>query len=83
MREIRFVKKLLPVSNIIIEGGQFDIHAMLNPLVKKHIWKYQRGPLYKQENLKCFIRARDHYTCQYCKGKSKDTRLEIHHARVS
>ena len=31
------------------------------------------------ENTKAMVLNRDNYTCQYCKGKHKDSKLEVHH----
>ena len=44
----------------------------------KH-WGYQKGTNYGFENTKAMILNRDAYTCQYCKGKSGDKRLNVHH----
>ncbi|MDD8057421.1 MAG: HNH endonuclease, partial [Thomasclavelia ramosa] len=30
-------------------------------------------------NTKSYVLDRDNYTCQHCKGKSKDSKLEVHH----
>lgn len=79
LREIRFVQSLLPISRIILETGTFDPHAIKNPEVLKHKWLYQRGINYGFANTKAYVLTRDDHTCQYCKGKSKDQRLEVHH----
>lgn len=42
-------------------------------------WGYQKGIHYGFANTKAYVLNRDKYTCQYCKGKSKDSRLEVHH----
>ena len=52
---------------------------MKNPLLRKYTWGYQKGTNYGFENTKSMVRFRDNYTCQYCKGKSKDSKLEVHH----
>ncbi len=60
----------------------FDTHLMKNPLLAldsvKH-WGYQKGVNYGFENTKAMVLNRDNYTCQYCKGKHKDNKLEVHH----
>ena len=65
-----------------IETGQFDMHLMKNPSLAnpkvKH-WGYQKGTNYGFENTKAMVLNRDNYTCQYCKGKHKDSKLEVHH----
>ena len=47
--------------------------------VKYRHWSYQKGIHYGFANTKAYVLNRDKYTCQYCKGKSKDSRLEVHH----
>ncbi len=79
LREIRFVQSLLPIRSIVLETGTFDPHALKNPEVLQHKWLYQKGINYGFANTKAFVLTRDGYTCQQCKGKSKDQRLEVHH----
>lgn len=42
-------------------------------------WLYQKGVNYGFANTRAYVLDRDNYTCQYCKGKSKDSKLEVHH----
>jgi hypothetical protein len=79
LREIRFVQSLLPIRSIVLETGMFDPHALKNPEVLQHKWLYQKGINYGFANTKAYVLTRDDYTCQQCKGKSKDKRLEVHH----
>lgn len=79
IKEIEFVKSILPIKNIILETGNFDTHALKNPDVLKNKWLYQKGINYGFSNTKSYVLDRDNYTCQYCKGKSKNSKLEIHH----
>ena len=79
IRELTFVYKLLPIKKLIIETGTFDPHAMSNPAVIKHPWLYQKGLQFGYYNIKHYVLSRDNYTCQYCKGKSKDHKLHVHH----
>lgn len=79
LREIRFVQSLLPITSIVLETGTFDPHALKNPEVLRHKWLYQKGINYGYANTKAYVLTRDSYTCQHCKGKSKDRRLEVHH----
>lgn len=76
-REIEFIKSILPVTNIVLEVGEFDTQLLQDPTLAFHKWDYQRGELYQQENFKQAARARDGYKCQCC-GK-KNCRLEVHH----
>lgn len=79
MKEINFIKSILPITKIIIETATFDPHALKNPSVLKNKWLYQKGINYGFANTKAYVLDRDKYTCQNCKGKSKDKRLEVHH----
>ena len=76
--EIKRIKSILPISTLVLETATFDTHLMKNPTMNRH-WGYQQGPCYGFENVKMMVRARDNYTCQHCKGKKKDTKLEVHH----
>src|SRR6266700_3035796 len=53
--------------------------ALKNPEVLQNKWLYQKGINYGYANTKAYVLTRDGYTCQHCKGKSKDHRLEVHH----
>ena len=80
IREIDFVKSILPISQLVLETGTFDAHLLKNPSLAnpkiKH-WGYQKGILYGYDNIKAYILTRDKYTCQCCKTK-KGT-LHVHH----
>lgn len=79
VKEIEFVKSILPITNIVIETASFDMHAMKNPDVLENSELYQKGDTYGYQNIKQYVYARDGHTCQHCHGKSKDNRLEAHH----
>ncbi len=79
MKEINFIKSILPITKIIIETATFDPHALKNPSILKNKWLYQKGINYGFANTKAFVLDRDKYTCQHCKGKKKNNRLEVHH----
>lgn len=82
IKEIEFIKSILPIKALVLETAQFDTHLMKNPLLAfdsiKH-WGYQKGINYGFENTKAMVLNRDNYTCQCCKGKHKDSKLEVHH----
>lgn len=82
IKEIEFIKSVLPITQLVLETGQFDTHLMKNPSLAnpkvKH-WGYQKGINYGFENTKAMVLNRDNYTCQCCKGKHKDSKLEVHH----
>ena len=82
IKEIEFIKSILPVNTVVLEAGQFDTHLMKNPsLANENIrhWGYQKGTNYGFENTKAYVLDRDKHTCQHCKGKRKDSKLEVHH----
>ena len=82
LKEINFVKSILPIKNIVLETATFDPHLMKNPKLyneKYRKWGYQRGINYGFANTKAYVLSRDNYTCQHCRGKSKDSKLEVHH----
>lgn len=82
VQEIEYIKSILPITTMVLETEQFDTHLMKNPSLAnpkvKH-WGYQKGTNYGFENTKAMVLNRDDYTCQYCKGKRKDSKLEVHH----
>lgn len=82
VKEIEYIKSILPITQIVFETGQFDTHLMKNPNLAnskvKH-WGYQQGTNYGFENTKAMVLNRDSYTCQQCRGKHKDSKLEVHH----
>lgn len=75
VREIEFIKSILPISKLVLEVGQFDTHKLKNPNING--WGYQKGINYGFANSKAHALDRDNYTCQYC--GAKNTRLEVHH----
>lgn len=82
IREIDFIKSILPISQLVLETGTFDTHLLKNPSLtnpKIRHWGYQKGTNYGFENTKAMVLNRDNYTCQCCKGKHKDSKLEVHH----
>ena len=82
VKEIEYVKSILPITTVVLETGQFDPHLMKNPSLanlKIRRWGYQKGSNYGFENTKAKVLNRDNYTCQRCKNKRKDSKLEVHH----
>lgn len=80
--EIEFCKKILPISDIILEVSQFDTALMKNPNLmneKVRHCGYQKGFNYGYSSRREAILHRDNYTCQCC-GK-KNCRLEVHHIK--
>src|SRR5574344_398443 len=82
VKEIEYIKSILPIMQMILETGQFDMHLMKNPMLanpKIRHWGYQKGINYGFENTKAMVLNRDGYTCQCCNSKHKDHKLEVHH----
>ena len=80
--EIEFCKKILPISDLILEVSQFDTALMKNPSLvneKMKHWGYQQGFNYTYSSRREAVIHRDNYTCQCC-GK-KNCRLEVHHIK--
>lgn len=75
---IRFVnklKKILPITDIVIEVANFDTHKLKNPNISGK--KYQQGEQKGFWNIREYVLYRDNYTCQLC-GK-QNVPLEVHH----
>lgn len=79
---IEKVHKILPITKIVVEVAQFDtqlLKAVDNNLPIPEGTDYQQGELLGFANLREYCFARDNYTCQWCKGKSKNKILHMHH----
>ena len=77
LKAIGNVYKILPISGIVIETASFDIQKIKNPLINN--LEYQKGPQFNFWNVREYVLFRDIHTCQHCRGKSKDKRLNVHH----
>lgn len=80
IREIEFIKSILPINQLVLEAGTFDAHLMKNPNLaneKVRHWGYQKGSNYGFENTKAKVLNRDNYTCQCCKTRKGN--LHVHH----
>ena len=80
--EIEFCKKILPISDLVLEVSQFDTALMKNlSLINEKIrkWGYQQGFNYGYSSRREAILHRDNYTCQCC--SKKNCRLEVHHIK--
>ncbi|WP_418219492.1 RNA-guided endonuclease IscB [Clostridium botulinum] len=79
---IRFIdklKKLLPITNTIIEVANFDTHKLKDPSIEGAA--YQNGEQKDFFNLREYILHRDGHKCQNpnCKNKSTEPILQVHH----
>lgn len=77
LRIIDNVSKILPIKTYIVEIGLFDTQKLSNPDISNE--EYQQGLMMGFANVKAFVRFRDKNTCQQCKGKSGDKKIEVHH----
>ena len=80
IREIEFIKSILPVSTLVLETGTFAPHLLKMQEEGKPFnrsWGYQKGSNYGFANAKAACLNRDSYTCQCC--KSKNGTLHAHH----
>src|SRR6266567_2983010 len=77
LKTIKRMHQLLPVSKTTIEVAQFDIQKITNPEIEGK--EYQQGPQLGFWNVREYVLWRDGHTCQWCKGKSKDPVLNVHH----
>ncbi len=75
VRFVDYLKKILPIANIVVEVANFDTHKLKNPDVTGE--GYQQGEQQDFWNVREYVLYRDNYTCQLC-GK-KNTILEVHH----
>ena len=74
---IKRLNQILPISKIVVETAQFDIQKIQNPDIEGE--QYQQGNQLGFWNVREYVLFRDNHQCQYCKGKSKDNRLNVHH----
>jgi N6-L-threonylcarbamoyladenine synthase len=74
---IKWIYGFLPIQKIRFEVANFDIQKIKNPDINNE--QYQEGEQYGFENIKKYILFRDNHICQYCKGKSGDKILNVHH----
>lgn len=71
------VASILPIAKVVVEVASFDIQKIKNPDISGE--DYQNGEQKGFWNVREYVLFRDNHTCQICKGKSKDTVLEVHH----
>lgn len=77
LKVVEDIHKILPVSKVIVEVASFDIHKIKNPDIEGK--EYQQGEQFGFWNVREYVLFRDGHTCQCCKGKSKDSILNVHH----
>ena len=77
IKAVERVHRILPISKVIVEVAQFDIQKIKNPDIQSK--KYQQGEPLGFWNVREYVLFRDGHTCQHCKGKSKESILNVHH----
>ena len=79
---IRKICKFLPIKQITVETAQFDtqlLKAQEQGLPLPQGTDYQMGEQLGFSNVREYVLFRDGHKCQCCKGKSKDSKLRVHH----
>ena len=71
------IHKILLISKIVVEVAAFDIQKIKKPNISGK--EYQEGEQLDFWNTREYVLFRDGHQCQYCKGKSKDNILNVHH----
>ena len=74
--------KFLSIKKITVETAQFDtqlLKAQEQGLPLPQGTDYQKGEQLGFSNVREYVLFRDGHKCQCCKGKSKDTKLHVHH----
>ena len=74
---INKIKNLLPITEVIIEVGNFDIQKIKNPNIKGK--EYQEGDLLGYNNVKSYIFTREKYKCQLCRKLVIGEKTQLHH----
>ena len=72
----------LPIRKITVETAQFDtqlLKAQEQGLPLPQGTGYQKGEQFGFWNVREYVLCRDGHKCQCCKGKSKDSKLRVHH----
>lgn len=77
LKTIRLVHQILPIRHTTIEVAQFDIQKIRHPEIEGKA--YQQGPQLGFWNVREYVLFRDNHYCQWCRGKSKDPVLNVHH----
>jgi len=77
IRLVENIKRLLPVSRIVVEVASFDVQKIMNPDIEGK--GYQEGEQFGFWNVREYVIHRDNHTCQHCRGKKKNKVLQVHH----
>ena len=58
------VRKILPISKVVLELNSFAFMAIENPNIQR--WQYQKGPLYGKGSVKDAVSASQGGSCLFC-----------------
>ena len=76
------IRNFLPIKKITVETAQFDTQLLKTQeqgLPFPHGTDYQKGEQLGFCNVREYVLFRDGHKCRCCKGKSKDSKLHVHH----
>ena len=76
------IRNFLPIGKITVETAQFDtqlLKAQEQGLPLPQGTDYQKGEQFGFWNVREYVLFRDGHKCRCCKGKSKDSKLHVHH----
>ena len=77
LSRVEAVRKILPVTKIVVETAAFDLQKIQNPNIEGK--EYQEGDQLGFWNVREYVLFRDGHKCCHCHGKSKDPILNVHH----
>ena len=77
LKAVERICSILPIFRIVVEVAQFDTQKIKNPEISGK--EYQEGEQLGFWNVREYVLVRDGHKCQHCKGKSKDSILNVHH----
>ena len=77
LSRVATVRKILPVSKIVVQTAAFDIQKIKTPDIEGA--EYQQGEQLGFWNVREYVLFRDGHQCCHCHGKSKDPILNVHH----
>ena len=77
MRLCKKLCKYLPITSVRFEVGNFDIQKIEDSEISGV--GYQQGDMYGHQNVKEYLFAREHGTCQLCGKVVVGQRINIHH----
>jgi hypothetical protein len=80
LKLIKLAQTILPITEITIETGNFDIQKIDNQDIGGV--EYQQGDMFGYQNERAYLMAREHGLCQLChKEFSKGNSSHIHHCK--